>query len=268
VIYEGIEKTVPMMLSSATLSRLEKAAVDNGFDQDLPREDAWLGFASTQCPLRMWLSLLEGGAYCAALSKLNVANALEQYGTQYASPMPHGAVACLAVADIPALHRLVRRAFQLAKALPDELLHEFENQTAGLPRSTEVERLVIQRVGQDVFRSGLLEYWEGRCAITGLDIPALLCASHIKPWAKCRTDAERLDIFNGLLLAPHLDALFDKGFITVTDVGEIDISPRLSLEHRKILGLGSTFGLVRLADGHRRYLQHHRSAVFLLGYSE
>jgi len=83
----------------------------------------------------------------------------------------------------------------------------------------------------------LLEYWEGRCAITGLDIPTLLCASHIKPWAECRTDAERLDIFNGLLLAPHFDALFDKGFITVTDAGEIDISPRLSREHRKCLGL-------------------------------
>ena len=253
-----------MTLPSAILSRLEKAAVDNGFDQELADDHAWLGFASTQCPLRIWLTLLEGGVYCAALSKMNVANALEEYGTQFASPMPRDAIACLTVADIPALHRLVRRAFQLAKALPDELLHEFENQTAGLPRSTEVERLVIQRVGQDVFRSGLLEYWEGRCAISGLDIPALLCASHIKPWAECRTDAERLDIFNGLLLAPHLDALFDKGFITVTDVGKIDISPRLSHENRKLLGLDSTFGHLRLADGHRRYLQHHRSAIFLL----
>jgi hypothetical protein len=253
-----------MMLSSVILSRLEKAAVDNGFDQELAGDHAWLGFASTQCSLRVWLTRLDGGVYCAALSKMNVANALGEYGTQFASLMPHGAIVCLSVADIPALHRLMRRAFQLAKALPDELLHEFENQTAGLPRSTEVERLVIQRVGQDVFRSGLLEYWEGCCAITGLDVPALLCASHIKPWAECRTDAERLDVFNGLLLAPHLDALFDKGFITLTDAGEIDISPRLSSEHRKLLGLDSAFGLVRLADGHRRYLQHHRSAVFLL----
>jgi len=128
-----------------------------------------------------------------------------------------------------------------------------------------VERLVIQRVGQDLFRSGLLEYWEGHCAITGLDIPALLCASHIKPWAECSTDAERLDIFNGLLLATHLDSLFDKGFITVTDVGEIDISPCLSGKHRKLLGVDSTFGVVRLAEGHKLYLQYHRTAVFLRG---
>jgi putative restriction endonuclease len=254
-----------MTLSSATLSRLEKAAVDNGFDQELSGDDAWLGFASTQCSLRVWLTLLDGETYCAALSKTNVASALGEYGTPLDSPFPHGAIACLAVTDIPALHRLMRRAFQLSKALPDELLHEFESQTAGLPRSTEVERLVIQRVGQDVFRSGLLEYWEGHCAITGLDIPALLCASHIKPWAECSTDAERLDIFNGLLLASHLDALFDKGFITVTDVGQIDISPRLSSEHRKLLGLDSTFWVVRLAEGHRRYLQYHRAAVFLRG---
>ncbi|MEY4513181.1 MAG: hypothetical protein RLZZ450_5303, partial [Pseudomonadota bacterium] len=42
-------------LSPVTLTRLEKAAVDNGFDQELPRDGDWLGFASTQCPLRVWL---------------------------------------------------------------------------------------------------------------------------------------------------------------------------------------------------------------------
>ncbi|MDC0682621.1 HNH endonuclease signature motif containing protein [Sorangium atrum] len=50
--------------------------------------------------------------------------------------------------------------------------------------------------------------------MTGLAVPALLRASHIKPWADCETDAERLDVYNGILLAPHLDAAFDRGFIT------------------------------------------------------
>lgn len=62
----------------------------------------------------------------------------------------------------------------------------------------------MQRVGQDIFRQGLMECWESRCAITGLAIPELLRASHIKPWADCATDAERLDVYNGLLLAPIL----------------------------------------------------------------
>lgn len=66
--------------------------------------------------------------------------------------------------------------------------------------------MVVQRAGQDLFRQGLLDFWEGRCAVTGLAVPELLQSSHIKPWADCDTDSERLDIWNGFLLAPHLDA--------------------------------------------------------------
>ena len=44
-------------LSPVLLTRLEKAAVDNGFDQELPRQGDWLGFSSTQCPLRLWLRI-------------------------------------------------------------------------------------------------------------------------------------------------------------------------------------------------------------------
>ena len=47
------------------------------------------------------------------------------------------------------------RAFQVSKVLPDEFLHTFEKQTAALPKSTEAERLVVQPVGQDLFRQGL-----------------------------------------------------------------------------------------------------------------
>ncbi|MBL8636431.1 MAG: HNH endonuclease [Myxococcales bacterium] len=50
--------------------------------------------------------------------------------------------------------------------------------------------------------------------MTGLAIPELLRSSHIKPWSDCETDAERLDIWNGFLLAPHLDAAFDRGFLS------------------------------------------------------
>jgi putative restriction endonuclease len=60
-----------------------------------------------------------------------------------------------------------------------------------------------------VFRRSLIEYWGGRCAVTGLDVVEVLR----KPWADCESDAERLDVFNQLLLASHLDALSDKGFL-------------------------------------------------------
>jgi putative restriction endonuclease len=59
-----------------------------------------------------------------------------------------------------------------------------------------------------------MEYWGGRCPITGLEQPELLRASHIKPWADCATDAERLDVFNGLLLGAHIDAAFDSALIS------------------------------------------------------
>src|SRR5262245_5184169 len=155
-------------LSPVIASRLEKAAVDNGFDRELPREGDWLGFASTQCPLRLWLGSFGDAVFLAAFSQQNVARALDQYGTPIAAPPPTGAVGGRTVTNIPTLQRLLRRAFQLSKTLPDELLHTFQKQTAGLPRATEIERLVVQRVGQDIFRQGLLAYWEGRCAITDL----------------------------------------------------------------------------------------------------
>lgn len=104
--------------------------------------------------------------------------------------------------------------------------------------------------------------WEDKCAITGLAVPELLRASHIKPWAACETDAERLDVFNGLLLAPHLDALFDKGFITVGDDGAVAVSEALRGGARRLLGLSDVLRVDRLTSEHRSYLTWHRADVF------
>lgn len=251
-----------MTLPAATLTRLEKVAVDNGFDLTVATEDDWLGFASTQAPLRLWLSFFGDAVYIAAFSQLHVARALSDYGTAMAAPLPAGAVAGRTANDVASLHRLVRRAFQLSRTLPNELLHTFEKKTASLPRATEVERLVVQRIGQDVFRAGLIDYWEGRCAITGLSVVELLRASHIKPWAACETDAVRLDIFNGLLLAPHLDAAFDRGLIAVADDGRVLVSPRIGGQDRARLGLQETLKITALTAPHRGYLEWHRTNLF------
>jgi putative restriction endonuclease len=253
---------VTTALSPIVASRFEKAAADNGFDQELPREGDWLGFASTQCPLRIWLGTFGEAVFLAAFSQQNVARALGEYGTPLLLPLPDGALGGRSVPDIPSLHRLLRRAFQLSKALPDELLHTFEKQTATLPKTTEAERLVVQRVGQDLFRQGLLDFWEGRCAITGLRVPELLRASHIKPWADCETNAERLDVCNGLLLAAHLDAAFDRGFITIADDGAVVIASALDEEARRVLGVDRPLRVRGLVDGHRVYLPWHRERVF------
>ena len=251
-----------LALSPIVASRLEKAATDNGFDQQLEREGDWLLFASTQCPLRVWLGASGDAALFAAFSHQNVARALGEYGTPIVAPLPNSAAAGRIVPDVPALHQLLRRVFQLSKALPDELLYTFEKQVSALPKATDAERLVIQRVGQNLFRDGLLDLWEGRCAVTGLAIPELLRASHIKPWADCAADAERLDVYNGILLAPHLDAAFDRGFITVADDGTIIISDVLDAAARTTLRLDQPLRVRGMADGHRGYLPWHRERVF------
>jgi hypothetical protein len=249
-------------LSPLIVSRLEKTASDNGFDQLLDFDGHWLAFASTQCPLRVWLGASSDSALLAAFSRQNVASALGDFGGPSISTVPAGAVAGCSVPSGPALHRLLRRAFQLSRALPNELLHTFEKQVAVLPRTTEAERLVVQRVGQNLFREGLLELWEGCCAVTGLAVPALLRASHIKPWADCETDAERLDVYNGLLLAPQLDAVFDQGFITVGDDGTLVVLESLESTARELLGLDRALRVRGLTDSHRRFLQWHREKIF------
>ena len=91
------------------------------------------------------------------------------------------------------------------------------------------------RVGQERFRAKLIEYWTG-CAITECQAIDILKASHIKPWRHSNNN-ERLDVYNGLLLIPNLDATFDSGLITFNDAGEIIISPFLNDKDYKILGI-------------------------------
>jgi putative restriction endonuclease len=243
-------------------SRLEKAATDNGFDVPLGREGDWLAFASSQTSLRVWLATFGHALYLVAFSQLRVTVELGELGTPLVSPLPQGAVTGRSVGTAQDLHELVRRAFQLSKVPPDEPLEAFERAARAMPRKTEAERLYVQRVGQEYFREELLRYWQGRCAVTGLGVEELLRASHIKPWAHCASNEERLDVFNGFLLAPHLDVAFDRGFITVADDGALVLAGALDAEARRLLGLDASLRVRALDDRHRRYLPWHREKVF------
>ncbi|AYR22318.1 HNH endonuclease [Herbaspirillum rubrisubalbicans] len=143
--------------------------------------------------------------------------------------------------------------------MPNRVADKFRQEKAKFPQSTEAERLIIQRVGQDIFRAALLDYWQGCCCVTGLAVPGLLRASHIKPWAKCESDDERLDVFNGLLLAPHIDALFDGGWISFSDDGRLIVSDSLPLSARRQLGVSIDWSINDLKPSHARYLQFHRN---------
>lgn len=150
--------------------------------------------------------------------------------------------------------------YQLAASLPDVPLAQFQAKVKYLPTSTEAERLIVQRIGQDVFRSGLLEYWQGRCPLTGIDDTPLLRASHIVPWKDCATDAERLDVHNGLLLSALWDAAFDRGLVSFDDTGHPLFSPALGDKARSELRWQEA---IPLTDKHRRQLTWHRTNLFV-----
>lgn len=251
-----------MTLPTLTRTRLEKAATDTGFDVDLAATGDWLTFASSQAPLKLWLTALGDSVFLAAFSQSNVLASLVDLGTPFTSPLPAGAVGVRGVTSVELLYPLLRRAFTLSRTLPNGLLTEFRKQTHTMPASTEVERLAVQRVGQDLFRAGLVDYWQGRCAVTGLAVPGLLRASHIKPWADCDTDEERLDVFNGLLLGPNLDAVFDGGFVTVAEDGEVVVSELLSVDDRAVLGLDRPLRVRGLKPEHLGYLRWHGERVW------
>jgi len=163
-----------------------------------------------------------------------------------------------------ALARVLRRAAELAHSLPDQAAQDFEarlalelEQLPGALRGTEVERLVRLRVGQQAFRRAMLDYWGGACAVTGIAMPAILRASHAKPWAECSRDSERLDVYNGFLLSANLDALFDAFLISFSDEGVLLVSPSIGHELRESLGLDRPLRLRWLAAGHLPYLQYH-----------
>lgn len=257
------QATGDVKLSPLQIAQLAKAATDQGFDLSPVEEGSWLRCRSTQFPERVWLTEA-GGGYQLACDSQRLLDELAREGlsVQQAASLPTNAKGVVHLAEYGKLYQLLGRVTDLAKTAPDRLVEEFVAATLSLPESTEVERLVKQRVGQDIFRNALLAFWQGRCAVTGLAVVSLLRASHIKPWADCENNQERLDVFNGLLLAPHLDALFDGGWITFDDEGKLVKSPLLDDDAAQLLGVTREMKIIHLAADHRPYLEYHRQHVF------
>lgn len=96
-----------------------------------------------------------------------------------------------------------------------------------LPESREKMAIVKRRINQQYFRSTLLTSYGGACCVTGLAVPSLLVASHIKPWACCDPKTERLAGRNGVLLNVLHDRAFDQGHITINTDYRVRISHRI-----------------------------------------
>ncbi len=135
--------------------------------------------------------------------------------------------------------------------------------------------LIQARRGQGIFRQNV-EAIEPVCRLTGISNSSLLIASHIKPWRLCESAKERLDGMNGLMLTPDADHLFDRGFITFGDNGEVLVSPRVDRADLRRLGFEQLaferFGFSEapavwqtgdLILSKRGYMAYHRNEVFV-----
>lgn len=126
---------------------------------------------------------------------------------------------------------------------------------------TEREQLVKARVGQGLYRSRV-EMLETGCRLTGVTDRRFLRASHIKPWSKSDS-REKLDGNNGLLLAPHIDHLFDKGFISFADDGSLLISKALPQSVQTAWGLNPEAMSKPFSSIQAQYLAFHRERVLI-----
>ena len=155
---------------------------------------------------------------------------------------------------------------------PEQDIEEWEHRveveiTADLAiRATEKLALVLARRGQGQFRDNVRAV-ERACRITKVERMEHLVASHVRPWRDSNNE-QRLDGENGLLLTPTVDHLFDKGFISFEDAGQLIVSPvadpvslkRMGIDHERRVNVGA------FSEGQRRYLDFHRENVLRMAH--
>ena len=242
---------------------IEKTGNDNGFEHVVASDVSGVTLASARHANRALVGL-ESGVYYVRFQAVSP-SLLPELQRSFPATQVADAFRVATEADLAAL---LLRAASLSRALPSQAAIDYQQAVAAelaqLPASiagTEIERMVRQRIGQNKFRDALLDYWGGACAVTGVAIPAVLRASHAKPWAECATDAERLDVFNGFLLIANLDALFDRFLISFDEQGALAIAPALAGQDLQLLGISPGMKLRWVNALHQPYLALHRARL-------
>ena len=144
----------------------------------------------------------------------------------------------------------------------DDLFSDIKN----LKGETKI-RAVKTRVNQSVFREMIMANYSSKCAITNIDIPHLLFASHILPWSK--NEEERLNPENGICLSALYDRAFDKGYIAFDENHRVLISSSLKKKN-KLNYYQSTFALIENKilntplkyTPRKEFLEYHRDVIF------
>ena len=160
------------------------------------------------------------------------------------------------------------KRFRCFKYLNTDLGIQEEAQVAAITNDnsltqTEKETIIKARVGQGKYRELLMKKYNRTCIMTDVNIPQVLIASHIKPWAVC-DNFERTDVNNGLILSATYDRLFDSGLITFSKNGKIKISRLINKDNALKLNINSNqiydIKYNPLMDD---YLDYHNQFIFV-----
>lgn len=171
----------------------------------------------------------------------------------------------------PLLLRLLRPTQATAEGLVSDpvVLIEWENQleariedNEAIPETTR-KALIYARRGQGQFKDNVARF-ERSCRVTHVCNRTHLVASHIKPWRESN-DEERLAGCNGLLLTASIDHLFDRGFISFSDEGEVLVSPVADPDSLTRMGVACDKPIFtgRFNADQRHFLDYHRKDIFL-----
>jgi hypothetical protein len=126
--------------------------------------------------------------------------------------------------------------------------------------AVEQVRLLRSRRGQGVFKRNVMLH-ENSCRVTKVADIRHLRASHIKPWS-ASDDKEKLNGSNGLLLSPHIDHLFDQGWISFGDKEEILVSKDLAPGLPTAWGIDLDHKVGMFTDLQSEFLEFHRTEIF------
>jgi putative restriction endonuclease len=260
-------------------TRIKAIGVATGRAQTGPKPD--FGTVGANWSREGWFVPVD---YCAVENQVRPKDHIEilrPFLPAMYSPLQHSGDGLQSVylAEVPeglaeALKALIGQAFWDAYStiavlqIPSEISEDEEVLVAQrfIEGPTFREQMVRARRGQGVFRANVL-LRENTCRVTGIREPRHLKASHIKPW-RAANDTERLDGANGLLLSPHIDHLFDEGYITFSPSQTLVIVPEVKDTLLDAWGIDASVRVGEFTREQNAYLDFHRANVFKIALME
>ncbi len=245
-----------MVLSSEDEIECRRISYANGFKIEQGTDGAWSKSESNEDLGVVWITVDSQRTWYVGVDDRFVAERLIGKRSTITGP---GSMR-FQIESIENCEKFIDQVYKVSKAISSDPLTLFEQATEHLTEQTEETRQVRQRIGQDVLRRKLLKSNQSSCVLTGIDDTTLLKVSHIKPWAKCASDKERLDTNNCLLLSALWDAAFDSGLVTINKMGYPVFSNQLKSKSKENLLWSHP---VNLNNNHLKYLEWHKENVFL-----